>query len=268
MSDLGIFYFDGQAWYRPEFSAPYYLDAQHMIEMGLATNGDLLWFEQGAVLGIVRGLRFKGHVPPRNGPWLAAEYHRMENYAPWDCARNRMLVGAYRTSEECRRYITARQQIEQIKQPGRLVAVDADDTFWVIDGNGQLINLTRDGSVLSRLAVPREYGSPMSYTADLKHGVWLAGTDGLFKADDTAVRYIPIGPEEYSLYRPGAIAIDGNGRVWASTERGFQYLSADGREWRFADNAARFMFPTWLATARDGGLWLLESDLFITMAAL
>jgi streptogramin lyase len=264
VSDLGIFYFDGQRWSRPKFSVPYYLDAQHMVVMGLTNDNDLFWYERGEVPGSLRGIRVTGDVPPRNGLWHATEDYRLKDYAPSDCTRNRMLAGAYRTSEECQRYSTARQQFDYLKPSVGLAAVDADGTFWVVNGNDRLANWTTDGSTLAQLTVPGEYPYPTGYTADPKHGVWLAGTEGLFRVDGTSVRRIPIGleVEKYTLYPPGGVAVDTSGTVWVTTEHGLQRLTSDGQTWRLVDNArlaGRLMFNP--MPARDGGLWLLNNDL-------
>ncbi len=262
----GVFYFDGQTWRHLEFTASYLQNSPSIQLIGLTSSGDLFWLQEGATRSPYGLVRFKGHVPPLDRPWDEGDI--LTSYKPHDCENNWMFATwglVYRSPEECRRYLPAQQQRRGTG------AVDADGTYWEFyqgawDG---VKRYASDGSALSM--VPIHYVQTVS--ADPKHGVWLGSHDSLFWSDGTSVRHIPIGLEGYTLYPPGTLVVDKTNQVWVSTERGPQYLSADGKEWRLAFEGDQRLadgvdilgplngdyFGMQLAAADDGGLWLLTT---------
>ncbi|MBI5567440.1 MAG: hypothetical protein HY870_21250 [Chloroflexi bacterium] len=257
VSDLGMLFFDGQAWSRFTVSPTYgLLYPPSVYALGIDDTGDL-WLFSGVSRGVLT-IHLPGHEPPRAGPWLAVTpvsgvYHDSRSCTGWLAYSEYNF--AYRTPDECQNLMTALKVFEQRAQFGPL-AVDVDQSVWWLNAD-RLQHLNAAGSLISQLPIPP--GSRL--VADPRGGVWAATTEGLFYATAGNLQHTPIGLEKRTLYTPRAIAVDANGVVWAATERGLQLLSADGQRWSIEPDThlggvLNNSSAIGLVAAREGGLWL------------
>lgn len=256
-SDLGMLFFDGQAWSRltisPTFNTLY---PPSVYAMGIDEAGDL-WLFAGVSRGVMT-VHLPGHEPPRDGPWTAITpvsgfYHDSRSCTSWLTYSEYSF--AYRSPEECQRLMAALKTFEQRAQYGPL-AVDVDGTVWWLNAD-RLQHLRADGTLISQL--PIAFGSRL--LTDPRGGVWVATIEGLFYATEGNLQRVPIGTEKYTLITPKAIAVETNGRVWAATERGLQSLKPDTQQWLVeADTHLGGVLnqspAASLVAAPGGGLWL------------
>ncbi len=254
----GVYYFDGRAWSKPEFSSSrdsLYLRSVSVLGTDLA--GDL-WLQSGYSRS-VRWLRFPGHVPPASGPWQEVERRDPPSFDVTDCSFWQSFTAygnTYRSTDECLALKQARQAVERVTQAFGLIAIDADGSTWW--GGGQTLGHWVNGSLTTlELPVVQVY----ALAADPTAGVWIGSEQGLAHFDGASLRWMPLGLSEYTLRgSPYGMTIDAQGKVWVATSSGLLTLAPNDERWQPVTDTGvpgpqASLQVLMIAAAPDGGVW-------------
>jgi len=264
--DEGLARFDGVGWRAV-------LTGVHALSLAFDISGDL-WAEISRCPAVLP-FRFPGHEPPEDGPWQGERVMSppgvKQQCEAWIAASPSFGYTdlAFSSPEECWLLSNWRSRIASVPPPEGIILGEnvliagSEDTSWLLAGEVREEPRPRD--VLVRFdgrnwrVFPLGTLPPARPTALVADGardtVWLATTEGLFSSDGETLQKFLLRPEDRTPvgWQVFDLAVDADGRLWASTAGGLFRYDEPSDIWR----STEITTPVFLSADDRGGLWMV-----------